>query len=201
MAYWKKLLREAGIDSTNLGAATRDRKAWRKSVKERMAWLDEWEKSQGHHWRGRRTERNNVREEEVEWICEVCKKKCKSKAGLVVHRRRMHEESEKKKKFECEECGENFRQEANMLNHRKLCGGRSSGDRKVCACGREFAKSYIARHRRKCTAAATRAEQERTRLPRVYKGERFVCDCGREMAKSNRARHKREACPYGDAGP
>ena len=33
VAYWKKLLREAGIDSTNLGAATRDRKAWRKSVK------------------------------------------------------------------------------------------------------------------------------------------------------------------------
>ena len=132
-----------------------------------------------------------------DFLCRVCGKICKSKAGLVVHRRRMHEESSKKKKFVCEGCSMDFRQEANLVNHLKICGGGlgSTSDRKVCPCGREFAKSYIARHRKKCTAAAAVAVQERTRLPRVYKGKRFICECGREMAKTNRARHKREACP------
>ena len=140
-------------------------------------------------------------EEEV-FKCGVCEKRCKSKAGLVVHRRRMHEESAKKKKFVCEGCGEDFRQEANKLNHQKVCGGPgNTSERRVCACGRDFAKSYIARHRKKCAPAIAAAAQEEIRLPRVYKAKRFVCECGREMAKSNRARHKREACPYGDAGP
>ena len=129
-------------------------------------------------------------------ICKMCGKECKSKAGLV-HRRRMHEESRRKKVFTCEGCGEEFRQEANKWNHMKVCGGSSmSKDRKKCACGREFAKSYIARHRKKCTAAVAEAESAERRLPRVYKGKRFVCECGKEMATTNRSRHRREACPY-----
>ena len=114
-----------------------------------------------------------------------------------MHRRRMHEVSERKKIFNCEACGENFRQEANLLNHRKVCGGAeaSSSDRRRCACGREFAKSYIARHKKKCVKALAAEEQEVRRLPRVYKSVRMVCDCGAQIAKTNRARHEREACP------
>ena len=67
-------------------------------------------------------------------------------------------------------------------------------------CGKEFAKSYVAQHRKKCVAVA-RAPEVEERQPRVYKGEMFVCDCGVEMAKTNKSRHKREACPNGDARP
>ena len=74
-------------------------------------------------------------------------------------------------------------------------GGAASGSgRRRCACGKEFAKSYIAGHRKKCTAAA-RAQEVVERRSRVYKGERFVCVCSKEMAKTNKFWHEREACP------
>ena len=115
----------------------------------------------------------------------------------MVHRRRLHEVSKKKKIFECEACEEKFQQEANLWNHKKICGGAaaSSSDRRICACGREFAKSYIARHKKKCLRAEAAREEEEVRPPRVYRSERKTCDCGKEMAKTNYARHKREACP------
>ena len=50
--YWKKLLREAGIDYTRIGQHTRDRKKWKGRVKERMEELKTWERSKGHKWRG-----------------------------------------------------------------------------------------------------------------------------------------------------
>ena len=58
--YWKKLLREAGIDFTNLKALTEDRKKWKKIVRERMEHLDKWERSKGHKWTGEEVERNEV---------------------------------------------------------------------------------------------------------------------------------------------
>ena len=109
----------------------------------------------------------------------------------------MHEVSKKKKMFECEGCQEEFGQEANLWNHKKVCGGgASSSEKRMCVCGKEFAKSYIARHRKKCMAAARVPEEEVVvRQPRVYKGERFTCACGKEMAKTNKSRHERESCP------
>ena len=111
--------------------------------------------------------------------------------------------SKKKKIFECGKgCGEVFKQEANKWNHEKVCGGKvEGGDKRKCACGREFAKSYIARHRKKCMAAIRSEEVEDNRAPRKYKGKRKTCGCGKEMAATNYARHRREACPLGEEGP
>ena len=95
--YWRKLLKEAGIEWTDLGEVTSDRKGWKSRVMERMKKLDIWEKSRGHKWTGGEVVRNVLREVEVVFVCEVCEKRCKSKGGLVVHRRRMHEVSKKKK--------------------------------------------------------------------------------------------------------
>ena len=108
MLYWGKLLREAGIDPTDLQTVTHDRKKWKRLVKERMKWLDTWEKSAGHHWKGERGERNVGIYETGVHVCGVCGKVCRSKGGLVVHRRRMHEVSTKKKEFKCEACNESF---------------------------------------------------------------------------------------------
>ena len=159
--------------------------------------LEKWERSRGHHWNGEEVERNVRVGTMVEFVCGVCGKRCKSKGGLTVHRRRMHEVSSRKKSFACEACGSSFQQEANKLNHMKICGGAvaSQTDRRVCACGREFSKSYIARHRKKCMRAIAAGEEAAERRPRVYKGKRCVCSCGVEMASTNLARHKREACP------
>ena len=201
VSYWKKLLREAGIDWTDLAEVTKDRKGWKRLVKVRMERLDKWEKCQGHKWVGERVERNERREAaETGFECKVCRKVCKSKGGLTVHRRRMHEVSVRKKEFKCEDCEEVFGQEANMLNHRKVCSGvvASSKERRKCACGKEYSKTYFPRHRRVCPVGVEEVVQER---PRVYRGKRVVCVCGVEMAATNLARHKREVCPYGEAGP
>ena len=201
--YWMKLLKEAGIDWTDLEEITKDSRKWKRLVKERMEVLAKWEMSKGKRWGGGVVERNAVQgAAETVFVCRVCAKVCKSKGGLTIHRKRIHEVSAKKKVFQCEACEEEFGQEANLMNHKKVCGGAvaSSKLRRLCACGREFAKTYIAQHRRKCLAAA-RAPEEEVRRPRVYKGDRFTCECGKEMAKTNKSRHRREACPYGDARP
>ena len=204
ISYWKKLLKEAGIDWTNLKALTEDRKKWKKIVEERTEHLDKWEKSRGHKWTGEEIQRNKIRGAEVVFECAVCGKRCKSKGGLVVHRRRMHEESRLKKTFECGKgCGEIFKQEANKWNHEKVCGGAVVDEgRRKCACGREFAKSYINRHRKKCVAAMRSVEEEAVeRGPKKYVKKRKTCECGREMDATNYARHRREACPLGEEGP
>ena len=86
--YWKKLLREAGIDWTRIGRLTADRKEWKRIVKERRAHLAKWEESKGHSWQGPAIERNVTKEDRREFVfvCEVCGKVCKSKAGLTIHR-------------------------------------------------------------------------------------------------------------------
>ena len=101
ICYWKKLLKEAGIDWTDLNGVTKNRKKWKKIVMEKMNRLDKWEKSNGNQWTGGKLERNELKTTTTDFLCSVWGKKCKSKGGLVIHRRRMHEVSEKKKIFEC----------------------------------------------------------------------------------------------------
>ena len=68
--YWKKLLREAGVDWTDINSITKDRKKWKRTVKERMKKVDKWEKGKGHHWAGEIMERNEQRIVMVDFICE-----------------------------------------------------------------------------------------------------------------------------------
>lgn len=204
--YWKRLLREAGLDWTDVGNLTKDRKKWKSAVKERMEWLAKWERSKGKNWDGEVMERNQVKEVETaaSYICDICAKVCRSKGGYVNHRRRMHEESALKKKFGCGKCGMVFKQDANLMNHEKIClasgeveVGAIGGNRRMCVCGKDFAKSYYARHKKRCQVEGEVVEEEQQpRVARVYKSKRAVCSgCGKELSATNMAKHKREACP------
>ena len=121
---WRKLLREAEMDIFAIGELTADRRIWKIKVKERMMHLREYEKSKGHKWTGGEMARNAIREEVVVFDCSVCGKICKSKAGLPIHKKRMHEVSSLKKT--CEKWDESFKQEANLRNHEKVCTGVAS---------------------------------------------------------------------------
>ena len=57
--YWRKLLKEAGIDYTQIGRSE-DRKAWKGIVGERMRHLNEYERSKGNKWKGQWMIRNKV---------------------------------------------------------------------------------------------------------------------------------------------
>ena len=127
--YWKKILREAGLDPTDIASL----KVWRSKVKERMQHLTDWEKSKGHFWTGGMVLRNDVGANAKVFDCRVCGRVCKSKGGLVNHRRRTHEESSQKKKFECEKCKlvfnsgtQGLRAEESRESMRR-CGGKHRG--------------------------------------------------------------------------
>ena len=45
--YWKRILKEAGIDWTQIGQLTQDRKIWKSIVNERMKYLEPWKRRKG----------------------------------------------------------------------------------------------------------------------------------------------------------
>ena len=192
VTYWRKLIREAGFDASEIGSLTADRKVWRMKCKERMDHLRDFEQSKGKKWVGAEVERNGIRVDIGIYDCSVCGKVCKSKAGLTIHKKRMHMESVLKKKFPCEKCGQEFKQEANVKNHKKRCTGQI-GKVKCRKCGKEYSRSYLRKHERRCGVEPV--EEEVAHVARVYKGLRGPCHlCGLVMAKTTIARHKREAC-------
>ena len=203
VSYWKKLVREAGWDATNIGALTADRKNWKGMVKERMNHLLKWEESKGKRWQGGEVVRNPSRKEEDEFKCEKCGKICKSKGGLVNHRRRMHEMSTMKRSFKCDKCELEVKSEASLKNHKKICGGAvaSSAGRRKCVCGKEYSESYFRKHRKSCAAwteSQDEASSPETAPPRRW--PKTTCVCGALVTKTNLARHKSEACPGGEPG-
>ena len=112
---------------TRIGELTKNRKEWKKKVKAIMKHLTKWEKLRGKKGQGAAIDRNNlVKQGANNLICdgEGCHKVCKSKAALVIHRKRMHDVSSQKVTFKCNICNLIFKQEANFLNHKKaVCGG------------------------------------------------------------------------------
>ena len=211
--YWKKLLREAGIDWTEIQKETQDRETWKSRVKERMNHLEKFEQQQGHHYEWGPNEetltRNSQtrRPEEGDLRCDVegCGKLCKSKAGLTIHKRWIHEPP--RKNFECPLCTKHFTAEANLLNHVKRCEGEREVRPGVVACGvcgAEILRNNIARHRRTHEArAGTAGQAEEARedrgqpstssVPgraRVYVANRAPCPiCGVEQSTTNMRRH------------
>ena len=154
--YWRKLIREAGLDCTKIGEMTKDRKAWKNTVKERMKHLDQYEQSKGNKWSGQWLSRNKEVEQPTSLSCEICGKSCRSKGGLTNHQRRMHNVSKLKKSFSCKKCGNVFPQEANLLNHLKFNGEcrqevvrakKYVAKRKECPyCHKEMAATNVSRH-------------------------------------------------------
>ena len=122
VTYWRKLVREAGIDYTRIDELTADRKEWKRLVNERMKHLTEFEKSKGHNWTGGQVERNKTVEQQFVHVCNSCGKVCKSKGGLTIHVKRMHAQSKLKRVFPCGDCGKIYKQEANLHNHQKHSG-------------------------------------------------------------------------------
>ena len=165
--YWKRLLREAGVDWTDIERRTKDRKEWKRCVMERMERVHLWEKQLGHKYEWvdgeERVQRSEcVVVEEVEgggYLCryEGCGKVCKSGAGRTIHEKRMHRVSEARVTFVCEMCECVFETEGNRKNHIVSCtgGGRTESRRQCGRCGRWVSRSNYARHVDGCGGSAS----------------------------------------------
>lgn len=139
--YWKRMLREAGVDWTDVERMSGDRDGWKKMIGVRMEHLDVWERQKGHQYEWSADEvglERNVRAGMNEWRCrfEGCERVCKSKAGLVSHERR-HRLAEERVRFVCERCDGVFETEVARVNHGRTCagGGRGRGVRECGNCG------------------------------------------------------------------
>ena len=157
-----RLLREAGVDYTDIERLVSDRDGWKNIVRVRMEHVDLWERQQGHKYEwGRREEKversvGRVRGNELmgyrcHW--DECGKVCKSKAGLVAHERRIHRLAEDRVRFSCDRCRLELETEGARINHMATCGGGidlGNGRRECHKCRRGYTKANYARHVRSC---------------------------------------------------
>ncbi|PAA86616.1 hypothetical protein BOX15_Mlig005960g1 [Macrostomum lignano] len=188
-----------------------DRKHWRNVVHQRTVHLQEWERVQGKKAKTdsnnslieRSQERYHVKTNPREvgdgFKCEyeLCGKVCKSKGGLTIHQKRMHRVFKEPVKFRCHKCDKEFRQEATLANHEKVCQGETEIDAsrvKCQQCGSTIVKSNLARHRKTCKEQHHNPPEmeENKRRARKYRRKTAECDkCGRTLSATNMARHKR----------
>ena len=209
--YWKWLLKEAGIDWTDIERRTKDRKEWKRSVRERMERVHVWEKQRGHRYawsdgeeRVQRSECVVVEEAEGGgFMCryEGCGKVCKSGGGRTIHEKRMHRVSEARVIFVCDLCGCEFVTEGNRKAHRWTCtgGGSTESSRQCGICGGWVSKPNYARHVRRCGGSGSvsvgRGSGESSG------GGRGPCpQCGTMLSVANMARHLRSCRRVWDPG-
>ena len=106
-----------------------DRRLWRSMVEQRDKHVETWEKQQCKQQEDRmiqqiaRVTTRNIRNE---LTCQECGKECKSKGGMTIHYKRMHnnqQEETREQQHKCKKCQQSFSQHANLLNHDKMCTG------------------------------------------------------------------------------
>ena len=193
ITYWKRILKEAGLDWTNIEGLTMDRKNWKGIVNERKKAMDEWENMMCEIHKGdqkptRSQAGKPVTEEGFKCRWPPCVKTCRAKVGRDHHETRIHKRNELI--FECEKCHTTFEQKAQRTNHAKQCGGAPRG---TCPdCGKELSTTNMARHRR--TYCSRRHDTMTLRSASTL--ARTTCpDCGIPITKTNVARHRNTACP------
>ena len=154
--YWRKLVREAGMDWLSCGEIATDRMTWKAKVRKRMEHLEKWERSKGHKPEEEVTERNWAPTSDHDLECKSCGKICKSRGGLRIHEKRMHETAETT--FKCDKCSRVFKSLNTLKNHMKTHGEKITPTvyqpkTATCdQCGKSLSASNMARHKnRHCT--------------------------------------------------
>lgn len=216
--YWKRMMKDAGMDCTEVERLTSDRDGWKRRVNERMEHVYKWECQKGNRYVWEANEERLERAERRRndgLVCryEGCGKVCRNRAGLVMHEKRMHRVNEERVRFECGKCRRVFESEGNRISHERSCTGgayEEGRDRRQCGgCERWISKANYARHVRGCERARrVRGEEEVLEqndgggADRGRGGRRRVAcgRCGRMMLVGNVARHQREACRVWDPG-
>ena len=139
--YWKRLLREAGIDWTDIKRIVGDRDAYRELVRERVGHIEKWDRQKGHKYVWEEGEESIGRSvsRDLDLVCrwEGCGKVCLSKGGLTLHQKRVHRAPEDRVRFRYDRCGINLEAQAAKTNHEKTCSkggwrrGRGGGEAAV----------------------------------------------------------------------
>ena len=168
--YWRKLLREAGVNWAEAGTIAQDRKEWRRIVKNRMTHLEKWERQQAHnHQLTETVGERNFETQAPNLECPECGKLCKSLGGLKLHVKRIH--TEPQCSFECPRCAKECKTESAWKNHLKKCDPSDTRSkarkyqpslRRCRWCGQERSATNMARHEKWCESSGPRPSHEPT---------------------------------------
>ena len=147
-----------------------DRAKSKNVAKDRMRHKEQFEKPQGHQYR-RHDEELIERRSQYEiqnnnkYKYEGCGRTFRTKAGFVIHQKMLHRAIENATTFRCHKCNSEFRQEATLKNHSKVCKGENiEGDRKECKiCNSLVGRTNYARHVRSCRERNDLQEESSTR--------------------------------------
>ena len=130
--YWKKLTKEAGLELEDVEWLAKDRLKWWAEMMGRRERIEQWEKENCKRRDGEEESQmiersQRVKEEHRSLVFKECGRECKSKGGLIIHRKHMHRQEtlseEMKEKMKCKYCEKMFRQAANRINHEKCAKG------------------------------------------------------------------------------
>ena len=108
LMYWHRLLKEANIEAHEVERIAMDRAKWKNVVKDRMRHIEQFEKQQGHqyirHENEEHIERRSQYEAQNDNKCkyEGCGRTFRTKAGLVIHQKRLHRTMENATTFRCQ---------------------------------------------------------------------------------------------------
>ena len=186
--YWNRLVKEAGVNPTQIDYLTSDRKKWRSIVRERMKHLSKWEYQQGNQAEiTEQVDSRNIKPAVSSRQCQDCNMTCKSAAGLSIHRKRMHTQTTIT--FTCAKCLMSFKSENTKLNHMKTCQGeiQRHGNKQCTKCFSWISAPNFSRHRAKCCPKSSDNVHAR----------KYVCKyvpcpvCKRPTSATNLARHLR----------
>ena len=95
-----------------------------------MRHIEQFEKQQRHQYRRHEDEelieRRSQYEIQNDNKCkdEGCGRTFRTKAGLFIHQKTLHRTIENAKTSRCHKCNSDFRQEAALKNHSKVCKGK-----------------------------------------------------------------------------
>ena len=204
VGYWRRLLKEAGVEVESVEKLVMNRKEWKEMIQNRMKFLQSFDEQKGKKYEKKPGEVDIVersqekKEDQIRCIYQGCGRFFRTKAGLTIHQKRTHREINEAPTFTCNKCGNNFKQEGAWKNHQRNCtGSRVEGKKKEChICKKWLIGSNLARHMRTVHGVTTEEETSNEVTARVYKAKYVVCDeCGKTISAANLARHQRsKAC-------
>ena len=143
--FWRKIIKDAGIDPDLVESVALDRKKWRRTVHYRIEHLRDFECSLADRCPTTKKDQRDQISDNTE--CDTCGKICATRGGLKTHIRRMHR-ANREEETSCPNCQKTFSNGANRIVHMRTCTSSQEG---VCPlCGVKQSQSNLARHKKKC---------------------------------------------------
>ena len=202
--YWRRLIKEAGMEVNMIEELTSNRVDWKVIVKKRQLHMEEYERQQGKTYKipmgtDKIEQRSQgVRCDDAKCLYKGCNRVFRTRAALTIHQKRLHRDLTNAPLFVCPNCSDEFKQEGSMKNHYKRCDGeRTLNGKKECRnCMKWISKANFARHRLSCGASDKELYGTHILSTRTYRINRTKCKkCGKMITVANMARHqKSKAC-------